>query len=93
MLQGAVVKRASSALPYSLPPFGINREQAAAVIGVSPTTFDQMVADGRMPQPRMPTKQRYVWDVEELGDAFRRLPHRDSQVDGESRKDNPWDRG
>jgi hypothetical protein len=87
------VRRASSALPVSLLPFGVNREQAAAVIGVSPTTFDQMVADGRMPQPRVPSKKRYVWDLEELGEAFRRLPHRDDQVDGESRKDNPWDRG
>jgi len=87
------VKRASNALPYSLLPFGINREQAAAVIGVSPTTFDQMVSDGRMPQPRMPSKERYVWDVEELGDAFRRLPHRNGQLDAECRNDNPWDRG
>ncbi|RWB32267.1 MAG: hypothetical protein EOQ42_04465 [Mesorhizobium sp.] len=87
------MKRTSSALPYSLPPLGINREQAAAVIGVSPTTFDQMVSDGRMPQPRMPSKERYVWDVEELSEAFRRLPHRDGRLDVESRNANPWDRG
>ncbi|RWO70234.1 MAG: hypothetical protein EOS17_14305 [Mesorhizobium sp.] len=72
--------------------FGINREQAALAISVSPTTFDQMVADGRMPQPRMPSKERYVWDVEELAEAFRRLPHRNSKLDGVSSSDNPWDR-
>jgi predicted DNA-binding transcriptional regulator AlpA len=72
--------------------FGINREQAAVAIGVSPTTFDQMVADGRMPQPRMPSKERYVWDVEELAEAFRRLPHRNGKLDGVSSSDNPWDR-
>ncbi|MER9442196.1 hypothetical protein NKI79_12365 [Mesorhizobium sp. M0340] len=82
-----------STLGVLTPPlFGINREQAAGAIGVSPTTFDQMVADGRMPQPRMPSKERYVWDVEELAEAFRRLPHRNSRLDGESLSDNPWDR-
>ena len=39
-------------LPASLPPEGISREQAAEFIGVSPNFFDQLVKDGRMPQPR-----------------------------------------
>lgn len=55
---------APSVLPPSLPPVGINREQAAAFIGVSPTNFDAMVQGGRMPQPRIPSKGRIVWDVE-----------------------------
>lgn len=89
--------RTPSVLPPSLPPVGINREQAATFIGVSSTTFDEMVQDGRMPQPRMPSKGRIVWDVEELVLAFRKLPHR--QIGGAPKLDedsppldNPWDR-
>lgn len=94
--------RTTELLPMSLPPLGINREQAAAMVGVSATTFDQMVADGRMPQPRMPSRERFVWDVEELVAAFRSLPHRnapdgqraqEAPLDGRPSNDNPWDRG
>ena len=30
-------------LPLSLPPRGLSREQSAAYIGVSPSTFDKLV--------------------------------------------------
>lgn len=40
-----------SPLPPSLPPRGLSRAQAAAYIGVSPSLFDEMVQDGRMPKP------------------------------------------
>ncbi|MDQ6438174.1 hypothetical protein RB623_29320 [Mesorhizobium sp. LHD-90] len=86
------MKRAST-LPDNLEPFGVNREQAAALIGVGTTTFDVMVVDGRMPQPRMPSRERYVWDVEEMRQAFRRLPHRHGAVDTKTSNSNPWDRG
>ncbi|WP_149760561.1 helix-turn-helix transcriptional regulator [Neomesorhizobium albiziae] len=90
------MSRALNVLPPSLPPVGINREQAATFIGVSPTTFDEMVQDGRMPQPRMPSKGRIVWDVEELVLAFRKLPHRQVEeapnLDEDLLPDNPWDR-
>jgi predicted DNA-binding transcriptional regulator AlpA len=36
-------------LPPSLPPRGLSRVYAAAYIGVSPSKFDEMVADKRMP--------------------------------------------
>lgn len=45
-------KRRQDILPLSLPPIGLSREVAAAFIDVSPTKFDQMVADGRMPKPK-----------------------------------------
>jgi len=38
-------------LPIALPPRGLSRTIAAAYIGVSATLFDQMVSDGRMPNP------------------------------------------
>lgn len=60
-------------LPRSLPPAGISRAEAAAFIGVSPTKFDEMVADSRMPGPKK-IDGRTVWSVRKLTLAFEALP-------------------
>jgi len=65
--------RRRSALPPSLPPIGLSREEAAAYIGVGATLFDAMVADGRMPQPRQANARR-IWHRAELDRAFAALP-------------------
>lgn len=52
---------------------GLNRAQAAAYIGVSPSLFDEMVGDGRMPVPKR-MNSRTVWDRLALDKAFDRLP-------------------
>lgn len=57
-----------------IAPRGINREQAAAYIGVSVGTFDKLVEAGAMPRPRM-AETRKVWDILELDRAFDDLPH------------------
>jgi predicted DNA-binding transcriptional regulator AlpA len=57
--------------------------QAAAYIGVSPTLFDEMVKDGRMPKPKR-INGRVVWDRLELDEAFVALS--DRGTDG----DDPW---
>ena len=44
-------QRATSALPPSLSPRGLNRLQAAAYVGIGRTLFDRAVADGRLPKP------------------------------------------
>jgi len=62
-----------SPLPVSLPPRGVNREQAAAYVGVSPRKFDEMVEDGRMPPPKR-VDARKVWDIRRLDEWFDRLP-------------------
>lgn len=67
-------------LPPSLPPIGLSRELAAAYIDVSPTKFDQMVKDGRMPKPKHIDSRR-IWDRLKLEHAFGRLPGDDN--DGE----------
>lgn len=67
-------------------PRGLQREVAAAYIGLSATKFDELVKDGRMPLPRR-IDGRIVWDRLELDDAFSALPH-----EGEVVADNPWDR-
>jgi predicted DNA-binding transcriptional regulator AlpA len=59
--------------------FGLNRIDAAAAIGVSSTTFDRLVAEGKMPKPHM-IGSRKVWDVDEVRQAFKSLPKQD---DGE----------
>lgn len=78
--------RAQSAhvLPPSLPPRGLNRVEAAAYIGVSPSLFDMMVNDGRMPRAKR-INSRTVWDRQKLDAAFAALP------DGEE-ESNPFDR-
>ncbi|MBI1621471.1 helix-turn-helix transcriptional regulator [Aquamicrobium zhengzhouense] len=82
--------RKAEILPQSLAPVGINREQAAELIGVSATLFDRLVADGKMPDARM-LYGRLVWDVAEVVAAFRALPHRSVSVDARSTEGNPWD--
>ena len=72
-------------LPSSLAPRGLSRVQAAAYIGVSPSLFDGMVKDGRMPKP-MRINARTVWDRIKLDEAFAALS--DSHRDG----DDPWDK-
>ena len=47
-------------LPASLPPRGLSREQAAAYVGISPSLFDTLVQDGRMPAPKR-INSRTVW--------------------------------
>jgi len=54
---------------------GLNREQAADYIGVGTTKFDEMVEDGRMPQPKE-IDGRVTWDRRQLDEAYDRLPNR-----------------
>ena len=71
-------------LPHGVAPRGFSRTEAAAYIGVSPTLFDEMVRDGRMPQPKT-INARTVWDRHALDAAFDALPCKaTSDV-------NPWD--
>jgi predicted DNA-binding transcriptional regulator AlpA len=67
----------------SLEPLGLNRVQAAAYVGVSPSLFDEMVSDGRMPQPKA-INSRVVWNRKQLEEAFEALPRKDEA--------NPWDK-
>ena len=68
-------------LPTSLPPRGLSRVQSAAYVGVSPSLFDEMVKDGRMPKPAR-INARTVWDRVKLDEAFAALPD-DGELDDE----------
>lgn len=71
-------------LPSSLPPRGLSRVEAAAYLGVSPSLFDAMVRDGRMPRPKR-INARAVWDRKNLDLYFDALP------DEVLHSENPWD--
>lgn len=55
-------------------PRGLSRDVAAFYVGVSPSTFDAMVEDGRMPKPKRIGERRLVWDRLRLDIAFDALP-------------------
>jgi predicted DNA-binding transcriptional regulator AlpA len=57
----------------SIHPRGLSRIAAANYVGISPSTFDQLVKDGRMPSPKR-INARTIWDIWQLDEAFDALP-------------------
>jgi predicted DNA-binding transcriptional regulator AlpA len=68
----------------SQPRRGLRRVEAAIYIGISPTKFDEMVQDGRMPRPKR-IDGATVWDQRRLDLAFEALPDEGDDAG------NPWD--
>jgi hypothetical protein len=66
-------------------PRGMSRVEAADYIGVSPSLFDTMVKDGRMPGPKL-INTRTVWDRFALDRAFEALPDK-----AEAIADDDWE--
>jgi predicted DNA-binding transcriptional regulator AlpA len=64
---------------YRIQPRGLCRVEAADYIGISPTTFDKLVADGRMPAPKR-INSRNIWDVRQIDLAFEGLPSDDPDL-------------
>jgi predicted DNA-binding transcriptional regulator AlpA len=62
---------------------GLSREQSARYIGISPSLFDQLVKDRRMPKPKR-INARTVWDRRKLDEAF-------DILDDDSAVCDPWD--
>jgi excisionase family DNA binding protein len=69
-----------------VPRRGLSRDEAAMYIGISPSKFDELVEDGRMPGPRR-IDGRKVWDMRELDLRFDDLPHENSGAT----RGNSWD--
>jgi predicted DNA-binding transcriptional regulator AlpA len=65
---------------------GLSRTESATYVGISARKFDELVADGRMPQPRR-VDARKIWDLHELDRAFDELPHDGVSADAT----NTWD--
>lgn len=59
--------------PLAYPPRGLPHDEAARYVGVSPTKFDKLVSERRMPKPRQ-IDGRTIWDRVELDIAFSELP-------------------
>jgi predicted DNA-binding transcriptional regulator AlpA len=51
----------------------LRRPEAAIYVGISPTKFDELVKDGRMPRPKR-IDGATVWDKCALDLAFEALP-------------------
>lgn len=64
-----------------VPRRGLSRDEAAMYVGISPSKFDQLLTDGRMPMPRR-IDGRKVWDIRDLDLAFDSLPMEDGPVGG-----------
>jgi predicted DNA-binding transcriptional regulator AlpA len=62
----------SAGIPFA-DRLGLSRSQSAEYIGVSPSLFDELVADGRMPPPKRINARR-VWSRPALEAAFAELP-------------------
>jgi len=77
-------RKPKDVLPGSLPPRGLSRSEAAAYVGISPSLFDMMVKDGRMPGAKR-INSRVIWDRRKLDLAFDALPGDDGSLL------NPWD--
>lgn len=74
-----------SALPNNLPPRLVGRSIAAEYVGVCANTFDGLVANGVMPQPKCLGGKRIAWDVRDLDAAINDLPRRN-----QSSKNDTW---
>jgi excisionase family DNA binding protein len=72
-----VAKMLSPSQSRPVPRRGLSRTEAAMYLGISPSKFDELVKDGRMPRPRM-IDSRKLWDLHELDMAFDELPREDS---------------
>ena len=64
------------------PRRGLSRVEAASYVGVSPTTFDNLVKSKNMPKP-VSIGARKIWDVRALDSAFDAL--------SAPNEENPWD--
>jgi hypothetical protein len=65
------MKATASSRP--VPRRGLSREESAMYLGISPSTFDTMRADGRVGPPKR-IDGRKVWDIRALDDCFDALP-------------------
>jgi hypothetical protein len=62
------------------PRRGLSRAEAAAYLGISPSKFDQMRADGRIGPARL-IDSRKVFDIRMLDDVFDTLPLEEHDAD------------
>jgi excisionase family DNA binding protein len=59
---------------------GLDENEAAVYLSLSPSFFRMLVAQKRMPRPRVADGRR-IWDVEELDLAFKALPREGGEAE------------
>jgi hypothetical protein len=59
---------------------GLDENEAAVYLSLSPSFFRKLVEAKMMPRPRLAGGRR-IWDVEELDLAFRRLPREGGELE------------
>ena len=72
------------------PRRGLSRDEAAMYIGIGTSLFDAMVADGRMPRPKL-INTRKVWDIRSLDAAFDELPGEAENTAPAGKRQGGWD--
>ncbi|NSL22893.1 helix-turn-helix transcriptional regulator [Agrobacterium tumefaciens] len=78
---------AASLRELSIPRFALRRDEAAASLAISPSTFDNWVGEGRMPKGRK-IGGVTLWDAESIRSAWLNLAEiEDEQPDS----DNPYE--
>ena len=79
------MSRAASPRDISLPRFALRRDEAAASLAISETTFDSWIK-----LKRMPTGHKIdgvmLWDVQEIRECWCRLKDGDADI-----TENPFD--
>lgn len=65
----AMASATSAAALRSVPRRGLRKDEAAAYIGVSPSKFDQLVNEKKMPSP-FKIDGCVIWDIRTLDAAF-----------------------
>ncbi len=70
---------------------GLDENEAAVYLSLSPSFFRKLVSAGRMPRPRR-IGERRIWDVEELDLAFKALPREggDAEPIFQSEETDSW---
>jgi hypothetical protein len=63
-----------------VPRRGLSREESAVFLGISPSHFDKLRADGRVGKAKL-IDGRKVWDVRRLDVAFDAFPDEDGATD------------
>jgi len=83
---GSISSNGGAVSVHCPPPTrrGLSRMEAAQYIGISPTKFDELIADSRMPRPKKIDGRR-VWDLRKLDNAFEQIDPTDSN------SFNEWD--
>ena len=75
----------SGALKRPIERLAYRRDEAATVLGISPSLFDEWVKDGRMPKP-VRVGGCVLWGASALSTAWAAL-----EAGGGVDSSNPWD--